>query len=171
MKINTKILLLSAIFICSCFTGSAYASNVEAMDLSFNPAPPFWPGEKVTVTVDVVPIQSGAYVRLQSQLGDYFASGYTDNEGKFSGDYIVPNDAYQWIQDHPPIDSIYFSASCPEIGNGPQANNEEWVQSIDYYCRIVPEKPADPQLPEFPSMVLPVVAIIGLIAVFGRRKE
>lgn len=135
MKINVKVLLFLTVFICSCCTGNAYASNVVALDLSFNPASPFWPGEEVAITASVYPSQSGAYVQIQSEFGGYFASGYTDSNGEFTGVYTIPDDALERVQYASQIGSIGFTAICPE------SEDQGWAQSLDYYCNIVPEEP------------------------------
>lgn len=167
MRINVTILLLLTVFVCSCCTGNAYASNVVGMGLSFNPAPPFWPGEKVAITASVEPSQPGAYVKIQSEYapgydGGYFASGYTDSNGEFTGIYTVPDDAFEWAsQSASQQDSICFTGICTDSETG-------WVQSLDYYCNIVSK---GPELPEFPSLVLPMVAVLGLVFIIGRRGE
>lgn len=126
---------------------------------SFSPEPPFWPGEHVDVTATIEPIRAGVHVKLQSEVGDYFAEGYTDSNGKFTGVYIVPDDALEFAQ-HAEYGAIRFTAVCPEANS----------QSADIPCKIMPKPAEEPQIPEFPSIVVPVVAVLGMVAIVGRRK-
>ncbi|MGB9940429.1 PEF-CTERM sorting domain-containing protein [Methanosarcina sp.] len=159
MRINIKMFLLLTVFIFSCCAGNAYASDVIGISMpTFSPQPPFWPGEHVQVTTTVGPAQAGVYVQLQSELGGYFAEGYTDSDGKFTGVYIVPDYALEWAESSV-TGGIRFSAYCPDSG----------MQSGDVTCKII-AKPDGPQVPEFPSMVLPIATILGLVVVIGRRK-
>ena len=124
MKTNVKRFLLLTAFICIFCTGNAYA--VIGIELSFNPEPPFWPGQHVDVTATVFPVQAGVHVILQSQHGGNFAEGYTDNNGEFTGVYIVPDDAFEWVKDSY-TDGMYFSAYCPE----------DYAYSNDIFCKII----------------------------------
>jgi hypothetical protein len=174
---NIKVLLLSLLFVCCC-TGNACASDVLGMSLSTNPAPPFWPGEQVTMKVSVSPVQSGAFVAIQSEhpptgsTSTFFASGYTDTNGEFTAIYTVPSDAYTWAQTSSSrVGRICFTALCPPLGSSdfPLATNTIGrAQSLDEYYSITQ---SGPQLPEFPSVVIPVAAIIGLILIFGKKKN
>ncbi|RPJ77793.1 MAG: PEF-CTERM sorting domain-containing protein [Alphaproteobacteria bacterium] len=165
MEINAKIILLLTIFMCSFCTGNACASNVVNMDISFNPKHPYWPGEQVTVTTTVVPAQAGAYVKLQCEHRGFFASGYTDSNGKFTGVCTIPADALDLVKRSSTMGSLTFTAICPQQGE--QATNDQWAQSNDVPCQIVSKA----QAPEFPSIALPVATVIGLVAIIGRKKS
>ncbi|MEL7664286.1 MAG: NosD domain-containing protein [Methanosarcina mazei] len=105
-------------------------SPVVGVSLLF-PQPPFWPGEIIPVTAEVYPALPGAHVKLESELDGWFADGYTDARGNFTGVYTIPNNALEQVKYMSNPGGFYLSA----LANG--------VQSIDYYCRVS-EKPVIP---------------------------
>jgi hypothetical protein len=154
MKMNIRILLLLTVIICIYCTGYAYALPMATAP-TFDPEPPFWPGEHVKVSTTIGPY-SGVNVILRTELGP-FASGYTDTNGKFTANYIIPDDAFDWVQNKVfNTGYLCFQTTLPDY----------YSSSMDIYCQIVPKT----DVPEFPSVVVPIAAILGLVTIFGRKR-
>ncbi|AKB69090.1 NosD domain-containing protein [Methanosarcina mazei] len=140
MKLNIRMLLLLTVFICSFCTGNAYGltptnSPNDALfypALSFDPQPPFYPGEKVVVTADVSAPTSGIAIEITSSSRSIYGSGLTDASGKYTTECIIPND---FFESFPLADSIYVSAKSVWNTN----TGTETGYSLDYDCKIVPK--------------------------------
>jgi hypothetical protein len=166
MKISIRKLLLLAILACCFCTGSAYAYEMSnVFMISFNPEPPFWPGEHVEVSTTIdylgptgpIPVE-GATVNFETDVSGYFASGLTDKNGLFKAEYIVPNDYFKLLTVDP--GHIIFTGFAEKDGKRATA-------AFEPHCKIIPK----PELPEFPTIAIPVVALLGLVLINGRRKD
>ncbi len=67
-------------------------------------------------------------------------------------------------------------SDIPNNGNGFEiAAHVRWGSGSAFFAgpcdSCTPENPPTTNIPEFPSMVLPVVAIIGIMFIFGRNKK
>jgi hypothetical protein len=187
MKFSVTKLLLLVFLVCSCFTGGSYASSDS------NPATVWFimtpysdkiiPGDTVTITYDVTGINRNtttpddikneklkdAYVYINSNPPNLLdgASGYTDENGEFTATFTVPDDLYERtaFSLFPPSDPKphTFPMEAVAIKNGVQE------ASNTFYVTVLPK--SEPQLPEFPSIALPIAAILSLIVIFGRKKN
>lgn len=124
-------LIVSNINGTSSTTNMIECISAVSVSLSSDPQPPFRPSETIFVTAEVYPALPGAYVELQSELDGWFAEGYTDASGKFTGVYTIPDNALEQVKYTSNPGGFYLSA----LANG--------IQSMDYYCRVS-EQPAFP---------------------------
>jgi hypothetical protein len=109
--------------------------------------------------------------------------------GGFKPDHTMPDlhhaDGWQWVTgepwdytnwystepgntyppDYPAGEFVMIMWIGHQWGDYPEAS-----QGFPFYCYIVEYDPIK-SIPEFPSIALPVAAILGLVVIFGRRKN
>jgi hypothetical protein len=178
MNFNIRIHLLLTVLVCICCAGNAYAlipTNTPVdppyvmAALSFNPGPPFYEGEHVVVTASLtltstIPLEiQGVAMKIASENRLIDGEGFTDEHGRYTFETTIPIGAYNSAKSG----GFPGSLAVYAVGTYNGLSGLKTTDSFDYYCKIVP----NPNIPEFPSVAVPVAAILGLVVIFGHKKN
>lgn len=147
--------------------GTANANLITSVDVTPNTG---YPGHQQTITVHINDTSTHGHVYLCAHTKDY---SRTYDSNSLEDDIFY----YQWTGlDYGPVQNGVYTMtwSCPEPDFlykntlGIKYYDNAGTEYTSYVVlNIVPAK----NIHEFPSVVVPLAAILGLVMIFGRKKE
>lgn len=169
-----KILLLVSSFLIICLAGSATASNTVLTP------------DDVTITPDGESIASVATSIRINTAGNYHVT-LTASEGLFayldSSSPIAVGSSDNWASSGTVLSSSSFTSGSETYsgtlyikGTKPgtvtvTTYSETSGNSITQSYSVYSAETVNVSVPEFPTVALPIAALIGLVFIFGRKKE
>ncbi len=174
-----SLLLLSGLLI-ACMAGSAIAmpGDIELWNKDFtyridgadnsHPSVPIHNGESVTISVKVNYVDQGT----PNEIGDYTydATIVQYGGGAAAGDYTISKKAGFSLTagGNPFKDAEAITVTCnKDLPNGAYCK----IKVGDATAVLASGSAYVKNIPEFPTVALPVAAVLGLVFVFGRKKE